>query len=134
MGFLTNIFTHGTLNAGYSTFKNVLGSVYAPIRDATHKFNSIVHTADKYITMARNIPGVGEALAFVQGNPVYQSVIQLANEANSIVDVAPLIGKEIDNVIQPLVDSSDKALGTMKDASFMMNSLRSSNQRIRGGR
>jgi hypothetical protein len=85
MGFLTNIFTHGTLNSAYSTFKNVLGSVFIPIRDATHKFNSIVHTADKYITMARNIPAVGEALAFVQGNPVYQGVIQLANEANSIV-------------------------------------------------
>jgi hypothetical protein len=107
MGFITNISTHGTLNSGYSTFKNVLGSVFAPIRDATHKFNSIVHTAYKYITIARNIPGVGEALAFVQGNhPICQGVIQLANEANSIVDVAPLIGEAIDNVIQPLVDSS----------------------------
>jgi hypothetical protein len=54
MGFITKISTHGTLNSGYSTFKNVLGSVFAPIRDATHKFNSIVHTADKYNNARKN--------------------------------------------------------------------------------
>jgi hypothetical protein len=131
MGFLTNIFTHGTLTAGYSTFKNVLGSVYSPIRDAVHKFNSIVHTADKYISMARSIPGVGEALAFVQGNPIYQEVIQISDDANRIVDSAPIIAQQIDKVVQPLVEKTDNTLGSMKDASFMLNSLRSSNQRIR---
>jgi hypothetical protein len=119
MGFLTNIFTHGTLTAGYSTFKNVLGSVYSPIRDAVHKFNSIVHTADKYITMARNIPGVGEALAFVQGNPIYQEVIQISNDAEKIIDTAPIIADQIDKVVQPLVERTDKSLGAYKDSALI---------------
>jgi hypothetical protein len=119
MGFLTNIFTHGTLTAGYSTFKNVLGSVYSPIRDAVHKFNSIVHTADKYISMARSIPGVGEALAFVQGNPIYQEVIQISDDAEKIIDTAPIIADQIDKVVQPLVERTDKSLGAYKDSALI---------------
>jgi hypothetical protein len=41
--------------------------------------------------MATNIPAVGEALAFVQGNPIYQSVIQMSNDAEKIIDTAPII-------------------------------------------
>jgi hypothetical protein len=69
--------------------------------------------------MARSIPGVGEALAFVQGNPVYQSVIQISDDAEKIIDTAPIIADQIDKVVQPLVEKSAKSIGTYKDSALI---------------
>lgn len=106
MSWLQKIFKPAGLSAVYGGLRNVISSVYRPINYAINKVASTVNSVDTLLNRGKDLPILRDLIGLVQGNPIYQTALNLTKDVKDASNIAGGLGEALDNTITKELNGS----------------------------